>query len=83
MRPIPKSSYNDATNLLNPGESVREVARKISISPSTVCRIRKSLKPELKNSKGGRPASLFTEDKRYCVRLVTKEKVDNAVKVKK
>ncbi|KAI8091681.1 hypothetical protein BDF21DRAFT_410003 [Thamnidium elegans] len=51
MRPIPKSSYNDATNLLNSGESVREVARKTGISPSTVCRIRKSLKPELKTVK--------------------------------
>ncbi|KAI8095411.1 hypothetical protein BDF21DRAFT_405822, partial [Thamnidium elegans] len=78
-----KLLFNDATNLLNFGEGEREVARKIGISPSTVCRIRKSLKPEHKNSKGGRPASLSAEGKRYCVHLVTKEKVDNAVKMKK
>ncbi|GAA5817892.1 hypothetical protein MFLAVUS_011471 [Mucor flavus] len=28
MRPIPKSSYNDAANLFNSGKSVREVAKK-------------------------------------------------------
>jgi transposase len=83
MRQIPKSSYNDATNLLNSGKSIREVAKRVGISSTTVSRIRKNLKPGLQNSKGGRPAILSDEDKRYCVRLVTKEKVENAVKVKK
>lgn len=83
MRPIPKSSYNDATNLLNSGKSVREVARKIGVSSATVCRIKKNLNSELGHNKGGRPAILSAEDKRYCVRLMTKGKVDNAVNVKK
>lgn len=39
--------------------------------------------PERELRKGGRPKLLTEADRRYCVRLVTKRRIDNAVKVKK
>ncbi len=42
----------------------------------------KSIVRSEKKGKGGRPQVLSNADKRYCVRLVTRNCMDNAVKVR-
>jgi transposase/uncharacterized protein (DUF2267 family) len=83
MRSISKTRRDQVISLLKQGETVRDIARKVGVSPSTVNRIGQDECPDRNLRKGGRPQALSDADKRYCVRMVTTGKVDNAVKVKK
>jgi Trp operon repressor len=83
-RRISENLYNLVISLLQQGETVREVAKTVGVSISTVSRIGQKECSDRILHKGGRPQALLPADKRYCVRMITKGKLDNAVvKVKK
>ena len=83
MKATPTSKVNSVITLLRSGASIREIAQKLSLSKSTIGRIKLEHCPGVVSSKGGRPCALTEADKRYCVRKVTKERVSNAAKVTK
>lgn len=80
---ITPKQRNQVLSLLESDTPVREIVRKVNVSVGTVSSLRKNGCSEKKSNKGGRPALLSDADKRYCVRQVTKGRVDNAVKVGK
>lgn len=83
MRSIQESQKNKIISMLNNGSTIRQVADQVSVSTATVSRVGKSHCSDREKRKGGRPEVLTGADKRYCVRLVTKGRVDSASKVKK
>jgi transposase len=83
MHSISDNLYNLVISLLQEGETVREVAKTVGVSISTVSRIGQKECSDRILHKGGRRQALSAADKRYCVRMVTKGNLDNAVKVKK
>ncbi|KAG1117221.1 hypothetical protein G6F42_013494 [Rhizopus arrhizus] len=83
MREITSEQRNRIVSLLKSGKSNRKVAQSVGVSLGTVVNVGKSSCPDRERSKGGRPKILSPADQRYCVRLVTKQGMDNAVKVRK
>ena len=83
MRSIQEHQKNQIISMLNDGQTIRQVAEKISVSTATVSRVGKLYCSEREKDKGGRREVLSAADKRYCVRLVTKGRVDSASKVRK
>lgn len=83
MREITSEQRNRIVSLLKSGKSNRKVAESVGVSLGTVVNVGKSSCPDRERSKGGRPKILSPADQRYCVRLVTKQGMDNAVKVRK
>lgn len=83
MRPLSNEKRNRIISLLEDGKSVREVAEVVNVSKSIVSNIGKISVPNRTMGKSGRPKLLTEADKRYCVRQVTKNRVDNATKVRK
>lgn len=63
MKKIPNQKYNSVISQLRTGYSVRQVARKLSVSPATVSRIRMKCLPTLCKQPAGRPRILSTRDK--------------------
>lgn len=83
MREITSEQRNRIVSLLKSGKSNRKVAESVGVSLGTVFNVGKSSCPDRERSKGGRPKVLSPADQRYCVRLATKQGMDNAVKVRK
>lgn len=83
MPKITGEQRNQIISLLKSGSTVRKVAKTVGVSLGTVSQFGKTSCGDRKLDKGGRPALLSEADKRYCVRQVTKGRVDNAVKVRK
>lgn len=83
MRSIQESQRNKIISMLNSGSTIRQVADQVSVSTATVSRVGKRHCLDREKRKGGRPEVLTGADKRYCVRLVTKGRVDSPAKVKK
>ncbi|KAL7311292.1 hypothetical protein PS15m_009073 [Mucor circinelloides] len=83
MKATPTSKVNSAITLLRSAASIRKIAQKLSLSNSTIGRIKLEHCPGVVSSKGGRPCVLTEADKRYCVRKVTKVRVSNAAKMKR
>ncbi len=83
MRRLSDKLRNEVKTHLQNGDAVCQVADKLNISISAVSKIGKKVAPERVLSKGGRPQRLAEANKRYCVHLVTRGRVDNAVKVAK
>lgn len=83
MRPATRDQQDRIVTLLKEGRTIREIAQKVKVSTATVSRVGKKCCPDRNRSKGGRPPLLSEADKRYCVRLATKGRVDNAVKIRK
>ena len=83
MREITSEQRNRTVSLLKSGKSNRKVAESIGVSRGTVVNVEKFSWPDRERSKGGRPKVLSPADQRYCVRLVTKQGIDNAVNVRK
>lgn len=83
MRSIQESHKNHIISMLNAGQTIRQVAEKVNVSTATVSRVGKLSCSDREKVKGGRPEVLSPADKRYCVRLVTKGRMDSASKVHK
>ena len=83
MRSISESKRKTAIEMLEKGHSVRETAEKIRVSKTTVGSIRLNYCSNIQKSKGGRPTILSERDKPFCVRKVTRDRIDDAVKVTK
>lgn len=83
MKSITENQREQIIGLLNSGETIREVSRRVKVGVATVSRVGNHYCSARNRQKGGRPAVLTEADKRYCVRQVTKGGVDNAVKVKR
>jgi transposase len=83
MKATPTSAVNSVISMLRSGNSIREIARKLSLGKSTIGRIKLKHCLGLESSKRGRPQALTLADKRFCVRKITKERVSSAVKVTK
>ena len=81
MVTIVKDDINSVLSLVKYGESSRKVSKITGISRQSIDRIVKKYLPQLKRSKGGRPAVLSTSDKRYCVYSITKRGQENTVQV--
>ncbi|KAG1090648.1 hypothetical protein G6F42_019641 [Rhizopus arrhizus] len=84
MRESTSEQRNRIVSLLKSGKSNRKVAESVGVSLGTVVNVGKTSCPDRERSKGGRPKVLSPADQRYyCLRLVTRQGMDNAVKVRK
>ena len=83
MRPIPSDTQLNAISLLQRGFSIRQVARRCSISKSTVHNIRSTLNSGAEMPSAGRPSKLSPQSKRICVRSITSDRLGTATAVTK
>jgi transposase len=83
MKSITENQREQIIGLLNSGETIREVSRRVKVGVATVSRVGNHYCSARNRQKEGRPAVLTEADKRYCVRQVTKGGVNNADKVKR
>ncbi len=83
MHSITVEQLNRIVSLLQSGQSIRSVAQQTKVSYSTVAKYGRIHCSDRNAGKGGRPKKLSEADKRYCIRQVTKGRIDNAVKVQK
>ncbi|KAG1598006.1 hypothetical protein G6F46_014225 [Rhizopus delemar] len=81
MKQVSQNTVFQAISLLKEGKSVGEVEELTGLSKSTVGRLRKTHCSGVMKSNGGRPKVLSAADERYCVRQVTRNRVQSAVKV--
>ena len=81
MKRTNPDAVKSAIELLESGDSVRQVAKKLRLARSTVGDIRKKHLPDLPQPKGGRPQSLSENDCRYATRLITTGTFDTAIDV--
>jgi transposase len=79
MKPISPRTTTDIVNLLNQDLSTREIAKRIGVSQSTICNIKKNRLPGHLGKKSGRPALLSAHQKRLIVRKVTSGELNTAV----
>jgi transposase len=83
MKPTSQKKKESIISFLQKGLSTRQVAAKLSVSKSTVASISKESDLGVPKSKGGRPGILSDRGKTFCVQKVTRDRLPNAVKVKK
>jgi transposase len=83
MAPISIKKENQIKDLLYSKYSYRGIAKKVKVSKSSVSRIAKKFNLCNKNNLGGRPKSLSSHDKSFCIHELTKGLKDTAVEVKK
>ena len=81
MKPTPETKVQRTISLLREGASVRQVAERLSISKSTVSRIRQKHLPALTNVPAGRSPLLSVAGRRYVTRLITSGTFDTASEV--
>ena len=79
MRPISQDKHDNINDLILRHRPTREIVATTGVGRTTVRKIRKYRHPEIPPSKGGRPAKLTKQDKRYCVRKMTSGGVETAV----
>ena len=73
----------DILALLQQGVSIREVARRVTVSKSLVSKIRQKHSITTKTSKGGRPPKLSVQTKRLIVRKITSGECNTATEAQK
>ncbi|KAI7900535.1 uncharacterized protein BX663DRAFT_553843 [Cokeromyces recurvatus] len=83
MAAIPADQRDSVIPLLKSGVSTREVAKRVGISLGGVSKIGRQNCFNRDKNKGGRHSILTAADKRHCVHLVTKGRLENAVEVQK
>src|SRR5215469_16683710 len=81
MKHISEETHNTIVSLLDTGLSSRKIETQLSVSHSTVDRVRAKARSGAQKSLGGRPAKLTATDKRRLVRMVTSGKASNAVQL--
>jgi transposase len=69
--------------LINQSLSSREIFRRVGVSHSTVCKIRKTSNSEATVSKGGRPRVVTPQLQRLIVREITSGQSSTAEDVRK
>ena len=83
MRPIQNSIKNQVINLLKQGKSMRQVAKDVGVSCTTVHKYSAGLEREIPMAVGGAVSKLTGRDKSFCVHQVTKGGKSNATEVRK
>ncbi len=83
MAGITADQRDSVISLLKSGASTREVVKRVGISLGAVSKIGKQNCNNRDKNKGGRRSILSAADKRHCVHLVTKGRLENAVQVQK
>ncbi len=83
MRPLSIDIRTNIINQLQKSFSTLEIADKAHVHHSTVARLRKTVLPLLKTSKGGRKPILNGRSRRLLVRKITSGEVDTAVQAQK
>jgi len=83
MRPLPEDKIHNIEAMLSPQLGVRKIAAQTGISKTSVNKIRKTHRPDMPSSKGGRPKKLTAQDKRLCVRSITSGTAETATDVAK
>lgn len=81
MKSISEETHNKIVSLLDNGLSSHKIAAQLNIGRATVDRVREKSRPNIKKSRGGRPAKLTETDKRRLVRTITSGKTDNAAQL--
>ena len=81
MKHVSEQTRNDIISLLNKNLSLRKIAPKVGASTATVSRACNRFGHQDITNRGGRPGKLSHQDRRMAMRLVTSDKVDNAVQV--
>jgi transposase len=71
MKPLTQDLTNVILNQLDHGKSARKIARDVGLSPSTVCKVRKSKRNSAPHPPSGRPALLSPHDKNHLLSLIT------------
>lgn len=83
MRRISDDTRSNIVTLLQQGLSTRQVAERCGVSKSTVQNIRKRHLPTITQLRGGRVSKLSSQNKRFCIRTITSEKLETATAVVK
>lgn len=83
MKKIPQSTTAKVLQLLDAGESARQIAKKFQIGATTVNRVRKKGRSAILKAKGGRPAKLSAATKRHIRRVIMTAKADTAIQITK
>src|SRR5262249_3442680 len=83
MRSLPIDTKQNIISSLQQALSIRDVASQCHFSKSAVQRIHANHFSDLVSPPGGRPSKLSPEDKRSCIRGITKEGLGTAVAVAK
>ena len=83
MKKISSQRVIDAVSLLQKGFSYNFVASRLSLSKTTIHRIKKKHLPDVKNVLPGRPPLLSVQQTRSIVRKITSGQLDTAVDAQK
>lgn len=83
MKPISERKRVDILALVNQSLSSREISRRVGVSHSTVCKIRKANNPEAAVSRGGRPRIVTPQLQRLVIREITSGQSSTAENVRK
>jgi transposase len=83
MRPISNTTKQNIEALPHEGLSVRDIAEKLRISTFPVNKVRQTCLACLPRAKAGRPKRLSEQDKRACVRSITRGNAETATGVAK
>lgn len=81
MRALSEDTKNDIRSQLLAGDSTRQIASRLGISPMTVSRVRSEDLPGIALPSGGRPKKLSPRNVHYATRLITSGEVDTAPEV--
>ena len=71
----------DITQQLNQGKSLRNIAKAIGISKTTIGKVRTNLNPNIPKSKGGAPSKLSPRERRKVTKLIQEKGIKSAVEV--
>jgi transposase len=83
MKPISERKRADIMALINQKLSSRGISKRVGVSHSAVCKIRKANNPEADVSKGGRPRVVTPQLRRLIVREITSGQSPTAENVRK
>src|SRR5215469_7435887 len=77
MKHISEETHNSIVSLLDTDLSSRKIEAQLSVSRSTINKVRANIRPGVQKGLGGRPAKITATDKHRAVRMVTSGKADN------
>jgi len=83
MKSLSPTQISHILHLLDSGKSAHQISTSTGLHCSTISRLRSKHRSSLSKSTGGRPSLLSSANIRYAIRLITSQKVDNAVQVSK
>jgi transposase len=76
--PSRETQKHQALVQLRRGDSTRQVAAAVGRSQSWVAKVRKEIARELEKQRGGRPRHLSARERRRCITLITKGRLQTA-----